>query len=133
MQPDPAAPRSVGREAPDDDAVWKALSNPVRRSILDLLRDGPRTTGDLSDEFPDLTRFAVMQHLGVLVEADLVVPRRSGRKRYNYLNPVPIQQVYDRWVSRYVRPWTEALVGLRDELESEARNARAASPPVEPA
>ncbi|MEQ9398995.1 MAG: helix-turn-helix domain-containing protein [Longimicrobiales bacterium] len=133
MQADTAAPRSDGQQAPDTDAVWKALSNPVRRSILDLLRDGPRTTGDLSDEFPELTRFAVMQHLGVLVEADLVVPRRSGRKRYNYLNPVPIQQVYDRWVSRYVRPWTEALVGLRDELESEARNARAESPPVEPA
>lgn len=83
------------------------------------------TTGALSREFPSLSRFAVMQHLGVLEEGDLVVHRREGRKRYNYLNPVPIQRVYDRWVVRYLRPWTEALVGLRDELETEAREERA--------
>lgn len=100
------------------DAVWRALSNSVRRSILDLLRDGPRTTGELDAHFPDLSRFAVMQHLRVLEEAELVVPRRSGRRRFNYLNPVPIQQIYDRWVSRYQQPWTEALVGLKDDLES---------------
>lgn len=105
--------------------VWKALANPTRRRILDLLREGPRSTGDLADAFPDLTRFAVMQHLGVLVEAELVVFRREGRRRLNYLNPVPIQRVHDRWVSRYTRPWTEALVALRDELESESTEKRA--------
>lgn len=103
----------------DLEDVWRALANPVRRRILDLLRNGTRTTGDLADEFPDLSRFAIMQHLGVLETADLVIPRREGRRRYNYLNPVPIQQIHDRWVSRYTRPWTEALVDLRDELESE--------------
>lgn len=121
MQSDAQETAPPREERPALEAVWRALSNPVRRAILDRLRDGPVTTGDLADHFPELSRFAVMQHLGVLVEADLVVPRRSGRKRYNYLNPVPIQEVYDRWVSRYVRPWTEALVGLRDELERESR------------
>ena len=105
--------------------VWRALSNPARRRLLDLLRDGPVTTGALAERFPDLTRFAVMQHLRVLEEAELVVPRRVGRKRWNYLNPVPIQRIYDRWVARYVQPWTEALVGLRDQLESEAREEEA--------
>lgn len=100
--------------------MWRALANPTRREILDLLRDGPVSTGDLADAFPGLSRFAIMQHLGVLVEADLVIVRRDGRRRYNYLNPVPIQQIHDRWVSRYTRPWTEALVDLRDELESGA-------------
>ena len=100
------------------DPVWRALANPVRRAILDLLRDGPLTTGQLADAFSALSRFAVMQHLGVLEEADLVVPIREGRMRYNYLNPVPIQTVYDRWVSRYMKPWTAALTSLKDELET---------------
>jgi DNA-binding transcriptional ArsR family regulator len=99
--------------------VWKALAGDVRRDILDLLRDGPRTTGDIAAEFPKLSRFAVMQHLRVLEGAELVIPRREGRERYNYLNPVPIQLLYDRWVARYMKPWTEALVSLQTELESE--------------
>ena len=100
--------------------VWKALASDVRREILDLLRDGPRTTGALASEFPKLTRFAVMQHLRVLEGAELVIPRREGRERYNYLNPVPIQQLYDRWVARYMKPWTEALVSLQTTLETES-------------
>lgn len=109
---------------PDDlEEVWRALASPVRRRILDLLRDGPLTTGELDALFADHSRFAVMQHLAVLVGADLVVARREGRRRYNYLNAVPIQGIYDRWVSRYMQPWTEALVDLRVELESEARGA----------
>jgi DNA-binding transcriptional ArsR family regulator len=111
----------LSRESEAEQAVWKALSNPVRRGILDLLRKGPETTGDLAGRFPELTRFTVMQHLAVLEEAELIVVRREGRKRYNYLNPVPIQQLYDRWVVRYMKPWTEALVRLRDELEAEDR------------
>ncbi len=99
------------------DAVWRALANGVRRTMLDLLFEGPRTTGELAEHFDQLSRFAVMQHLKVLVEADLVVARKDGRRRINYLNPVPIQQIHDRWVSRYMQPWTEALVGLKHELE----------------
>ena len=113
------------RKRDELEPVWKALASPVRRAILDHLRDGPQTTGALAERFPKLTRFAVMQHLRVLEEAELVVPRRDGRERYNYLNPVPIQRIFDRWVSRYMKPWTEALVSLRDELENPSRKERA--------
>jgi DNA-binding transcriptional ArsR family regulator len=105
----------------DLDPVWRALANPIRRSILDALRDGPLTTGAIAELFPDLTRYAVMQHLGVLADADLVVAWRVGRERHNYLNPVPIQRIHDRWVARYMQPWTEALVSLREQLETEER------------
>lgn len=105
----------------ETEPVWRALANGTRRRILDLLADGPLTTGALAECFPDLSRFAVMQHLGVLEEADLIVPVREGRERYNYLNPVPIQRVYDRWVSRYMRPWADALTSLKAELEDRKR------------
>jgi len=113
--------RPAFRQHEDLEDIWRALSNPTRRAILDLLRDGPLTTGNVANAFPELSRFAVMQHLRVLEEADLVLSRREGRRRFNYLNPVPIQQIHDRWVSRYTRPWTEALVDLRDGLEAETR------------
>ncbi|MDP2469957.1 MAG: helix-turn-helix domain-containing protein [Candidatus Palauibacterales bacterium] len=102
----------------DLDPVWRALSNPIRRRLLDLLMEGRQTTGELAVSFPDLSRFAVMQHLSVLEEADLVVPVRDGRRRYNYINPVPIQRIYDRWVSRYMQPWTDALTSLKAALEA---------------
>ena len=93
--------------ATDDLAnVWRALANPERRRMLDLLREGPISTGDLAAEFPRLSRFAVMQHLRVLAEGDLVVPKKQGRTRMNYLNPIPIQRIYNRWVSRYQEPLT---------------------------
>lgn len=99
------------------DAIWRALASPVRREILDRLRGGPQPTGVLADAFADHSRFAIMQHLGVLEEARLVIRRRAGRSTLNYLNPVPIQQIYDRWVSRYRRPWIESLVDLKVQLE----------------
>lgn len=86
------------------------------------------TTGELAAQFPGLSRFAVMQHLRVLTDAELVLIQRTGRERYNYLNPVPIQALYDRWVGRYMQPWTEALVGLRDELETGQRTKRKSRP-----
>ena len=113
------------RPRDDLEPVWKALASPIRRAILDVLRDGPQTTGAIAERFPALTRFAVMQHLRVLEEAELVVPRRNGRQRYNYLNPVPIQRVFDRWVSRYMKPWTEALVSLREQMETNSRKEHA--------
>lgn len=125
-------PASGKPQDPEDlDPVWKALANPIRRRILDLLREGPLTTTDLSDAFADLSRFAVMQHLRVLVDAELVTIRRSGRRRYNHLNPVPIQRIHDRWVSRYRRHWAEALVDLKEELErhqADPGSGRAAQP-----
>lgn len=101
----------------DLDPVWRALANPVRRRILDELKLSPRQTGDLADSFEDLSRFAIMQHLGVLEEADLVLRRRMGRVTMNYFNPVPIQRIADRWIDRMRRPWVESLVELKAELE----------------
>ena len=82
----------------DSDLVWRALSNPLRRELLDRLVAGPMTTGELAATQLDLSRFAVMQHLGVLESAGLVLVRREGRRRLNYLNAVPVQQVCERWV-----------------------------------
>jgi DNA-binding transcriptional ArsR family regulator len=104
----------------DLEPVWRALANPLRRQMLDLLRDGPRRTSEVAEHFPELSRFAVMQHLGVLEAGGLVTHRRRGRERFNSINPVPIQQIFNRWVSRYQGPWLESLVALKDQLEEEA-------------
>src|SRR5688500_13608228 len=100
----------------DDDRLWRALANPMRRRILDVLREGPRTTGEIVDALGQ-GRHIVVQHLAVLREADLVLVEPQGRKRVNHLNPVPIQQILQRWVSRYEANWMEALVGLKDTVE----------------
>ena len=91
--------------------------------MLDLLMDGPLTTGAVAESFPALSRFAVMQHLNVLHEARLITAIREGRLRYNYINPVPIQRIYDRWVSRYMQPWTDALTSLKHDLETREETA----------
>jgi DNA-binding transcriptional ArsR family regulator len=109
------------RSADDLLPVWRALSNPMRRRMLDLLRDGPMTTGDLAERFPKHSRFAVMQHLRVLESGGLVVPQKVGRARLNYLNPIPIQRIYHRWVSQYQVPWAESLVALKGTLEERGR------------
>jgi len=83
----------------DSDTVWRALASPHRRAILDDLREGPKSTGQLNRALPDLSRFAVMQHLKVLEEANLVLSRREGRSRLSYSNPVPLRQIYERWVT----------------------------------
>jgi DNA-binding transcriptional ArsR family regulator len=91
-------------ERSGDDAVFRALADPRRRALLDELRDGPRTTGQLCQSVAGLSRFAVMDHLEVLVEAGLVTVNRRGRERFNYLNPVPIQRIHERWMA----PFAEA-------------------------
>jgi DNA-binding transcriptional ArsR family regulator len=93
--------------------VWKALSDPTRRKVLDLLRGGPRTTGDLAAGFPSLSRFAVMKHLAVLERARLILVERRGRERWNHLNPVPIRQIYERWISDYEGLWAGSLLKLK--------------------
>lgn len=85
-----------------DDAVWRALADPTRRALLDRLRDGPCTTGALAAYFP-VTRFAVMKHLDVLVEAGLVLVERRGRERLNYLNRAPLRRTYEGWMAPYVQ------------------------------
>ena len=99
------------------DVVWKALSDPTRREILDLLRQGPRTTTEIVDEFPQLTRFGVMKHIDVLRAAGLINTREEGRQRVNSLNAVPIRQIYERWVSRYEELWANTLLRLKEDVE----------------
>ena len=96
--------------------LWRALSDPTRRSILDLLREAPRTTGDLAAAFPS-SRFAVMKHLEVLVGAGLVVSRRKGRVRWNHLNAVPLQRMYEHWVRPYEAVWAKSLIRFKDATE----------------
>lgn len=101
-----------------DQAVWKALAEPTRRKILDLLREGPRTTGDLCSAFRR-SRFAVMKHLGVLERAKLVLVRPRGRERWNYLNVAPIHAIYDRWVRPYESIWASGFSNLKRLAEKE--------------
>lgn len=101
----------------ETNAIWKALSDPTRREILDLLREGPRTTTEIVERFPELTRFGVMKHIDVLREAGLVITREDGRRRVNSLNAVPIRMIYERWVSKYADLWATQLVALKRSLE----------------
>jgi len=103
------------------DPVFKALASSARRKLLDLLKGGALTTSDLCAAFPELSRYAVMQHLGVLEKAGLVVSEKQGRTRYNHLNAVPIQRVYDRWVSQYAGHWSQALTMLKRSIESPSK------------
>ena len=104
----------------DDDPVFKALADPTRRFLLDLLfvRDG-RTLTELESEL-EMSRFGVMKHLRVLEDANLVVTRRSGREKLHFLNPVPIRLVHDRWIDKYTERRVTALAELKNELEAEA-------------
>jgi DNA-binding transcriptional ArsR family regulator len=105
----------------NEDLVFKALADPTRRLLLDRLfeRDG-MTLGELEAEVPELTRFGVMKHLGVLEQAGLVVTRKQGRHKHHYLNPVPIRLVYERWIDKYRDRWAAALMDLKDHLEGKS-------------
>jgi DNA-binding transcriptional ArsR family regulator len=92
------------------DGVFKALSDPTRRSLLDdLFKQDGQTLGSLEARFPQMTRFGVMKHLKVLEDAHLVVTRRRGREKLHFLNVTPIRLVHDRWVSKYAEPWAAHL------------------------
>ncbi|HEV7614909.1 MAG TPA: metalloregulator ArsR/SmtB family transcription factor [Solirubrobacterales bacterium] len=101
------------------DEVFKALADPTRRQLLDLLfeRDGQTLTA-LEQQLP-MTRFGVMKHLKVLEGAGLVTTRKRGREKLHFLNPVPIRLVHDRWVNKYAEPWASALSQLKDEIEED--------------
>lgn len=105
----------------DIDLVWKALADPTRRALLDSLANRAKSTGELVEEFSELCRTAVMKHLGILVDAELVVVRREGRVRWNHLNPMPIQRIYDRWVAKHIRGVSAAVSRLKDHVEREER------------
>ncbi len=104
-------------EAVDDDKVFKALADPTRRHLLDLLfaRDGQSLT-ELESGLA-MTRFGVMKHLRLLEEAGLVVSRKVGRSRVHHLNPVPIREIHDRWIDKYTETRASALADLKRQLE----------------
>jgi len=101
----------------DDDRIFKALADPTRRFLLDLLfeRDG-RTLTELQAQL-EMTRFGAMKHLRLLEDAGLVLTRRSGREKLHFLNPVPIRLIHDRWIDKYTERQVSALVNLKNELE----------------
>jgi DNA-binding transcriptional ArsR family regulator len=110
-------------EVPEDDddllhAVFRALADPTRRHLLDLLfeRDG-RTLTELESELT-MTRFGVMKHLKVLEDASLVVTRKQGREKLHFLNTVPIRMIHDRWIDKYTEGRVTALLDLKRELEN---------------
>jgi uncharacterized protein YndB with AHSA1/START domain/DNA-binding transcriptional ArsR family regulator len=102
------------------DDVFKALADPSRRRLLDKLfrRDG-QSLGELEAHLPEMTRFGVMKHLRVLEDAGLIASRKAGREKLHYLNPVPIRRIFDRWTSKYARPFTRAMVDLKKQLEGD--------------
>ena len=102
----------------NDDHVYKALADGRRREILDLLKNEPKTTGDICSHFGDLDRCTVMQHLGVLEKAGLIFAKREGRFRWNYLDVSPIRGIYDRWINQYASPTVELLTRIKNDLEN---------------
>ena len=102
----------------DEDSIFKALADPSRRFLLDLLfkQDG-QTLGDLEARLA-MTRFGVMKHLKVLENAGLVITRRQGREKLHYLNAVPIRLIHDRWIDKYREREVSALADLKASLES---------------
>ena len=102
---------------PDTDVLFKALADPSRRMLLDLLHahDG-RTLSELCEHL-DMTRQGVTQHLGLLEAANLVATVRRGREKLHFLNPVPLQEIYERWIAKFERPRLKALDALKRRLE----------------
>ena len=104
----------------EDDRVFKALASRDRRRILDLLRDEPRTTGDLAAHLDHLDRTTVMQHLGVLEKSGLIISKKEGRCRWNFLDVTPVQRIHERWIEAYAAPSAALLSQIRKNLESVA-------------
>ena len=102
------------------DPIWKALSDPTRREILDLLRDRPLPTTAIVESFPHLSRFGVMKHLEVLRDVGLVKTRREGRSRINSLNAAPIREILERWIGKYESYWSNTLLRIKESSEGES-------------
>jgi uncharacterized protein YndB with AHSA1/START domain/DNA-binding transcriptional ArsR family regulator len=99
--------------------VFRALADPGRRVLLDRLfeRDG-QTLGELCAALPEMTRFGVMKHLGVLEAAELVTTKRVGREKRHFLNPVPIRRAHDRWIGKFAEPVVGAMSFMKRHLEA---------------
>jgi DNA-binding transcriptional ArsR family regulator len=103
----------------DTDLLFKALADPSRRKLLDLLHANDAQTLSQLCEHLDMTRQAVTQHLDVLEAANLLATRWRGREKLHFLNPVPLQEVYERWIRKFDKPRLEALHELKRRLEGE--------------
>lgn len=116
----------------DDDRVFKALADPTRRFLLDMLhtRDG-RTLTELESEL-EMTRFGVMKHLRILEDAGLITTRREGREKRHFLNPVPIRLIHDRWIDKYTERRVSALIDLKHALESQSNAEPSITPKITP-
>jgi DNA-binding transcriptional ArsR family regulator/uncharacterized protein YndB with AHSA1/START domain len=99
--------------------VWKALADPVRRDILDLLRQEPRTTGEICESFEHITRFGVLSHLNVLKDAGLVQVERRGRERINRIDPEPLREAYEKWIRNYEGLWAGRLERIKKVAEGQ--------------
>jgi DNA-binding transcriptional ArsR family regulator len=108
--------KATNEPATVDDAVWLALNDGSRRRILDLLRKRPMTTGELCEYF-EFSRFAVMKHLKVLVDAALVLVERQGRERINHLNPLPLQAIYRRWIKPFEKLPADRMLRIKALVE----------------
>lgn len=97
--------------------IFKSLGHPIRRRILDILKNSAKTTGELADYFPEVTRYAIMKHLAILEEGNLVLVRREGKYRRNFLNAVPLQEMHNRWVGKYMQSTANSLLNLRSVVE----------------
>jgi DNA-binding transcriptional ArsR family regulator len=97
--------------------LWRALADPTRRRILDLLRDGPAITGDIAAAFP-ISRVAVMRHLEVLAEAELITSRKRGRERWHFLNAIPLERLHRRWAGPVGSGFASGLLRLQDQVEA---------------
>jgi DNA-binding transcriptional ArsR family regulator len=102
---------------PDTDLLFKALADPSRRKLLDALHAADGQTLSELCEHLDMTRQAVTQHLDVLEAAHLVATARRGREKLHFLNPVPLQEIYERWIAKFEKPRLKALADLKRKLE----------------
>jgi DNA-binding transcriptional ArsR family regulator len=107
------------KERDREERIFKALADYRRREMLDVLKDGPRLTGEICAQFAKLDRCTVMQHLAVLEKAGLIIVKRVGRHRWNYLDALPIKQIHDRWISRYATHALDVLSRIKHDLEAE--------------
>jgi DNA-binding transcriptional ArsR family regulator/uncharacterized protein YndB with AHSA1/START domain len=125
-----AVPLASGGLEEDTALLWRALADPTRRQILDLLRQRPLTTGEIAAQFP-ISRIAVMRHLDVLSLAGLVISRKRGRERWHYLNTVPLQKLHRRWADPAAAGFASALLRLQDTIEEEGRPMEPIRPAID--
>ncbi|HQR05946.1 MAG TPA: helix-turn-helix transcriptional regulator [Gemmatales bacterium] len=109
----------TAKERKKEDLVFKALANRDRRAMLDLVQEQPRMTTEFCDHLSDLDRCTVMLHLRVLEEAELLITKRQGRCKLHYLNVVPVQHVYERWIKAYAQPAATLLTRIAEQFDNE--------------